>query len=192
MFDYYIRDSEGDGILLWEKDAFLFPKKINNRFALVHRVLPGIQVIYFDDFKELTDDYWRTYLRNLGNYVLLDPEHRFESRNIGGGCPPIETKEGWLLVYHAVEDSRRGRIYHAAAALLDPVDPTKVLGRLKTPLFSPTEPWEKQGDVSNVVFPTGAVVKEGRLTLYYGAADKLIAAKSMDLQELVSALKNNP
>ncbi len=192
FFDSYIRDREGDGILLWEKDAFIFPKKINNRFALVHRVLPGIQVIYFDDFKQLTDDYWRDYLRNLGDYVMLDPEYKFESRNIGGGCPPIETKDGWLLIYHAVEDSRRGRIYHAAAALLDLADPTKVIGRLKTPLFSPTEPWEKQGDVNNVVFPTGAVVREGRLTLYYGAADKLIAAKSVDLEELVGELKNNP
>ncbi len=192
FFDSYIRDREGDGILLWEKDAFIFPKKINNRFALVHRVLPGIQVIYFDDFKDLTDDYWRDYLGNLGNYVLLDPEYRFESRNIGGGGPPIETKDGWLLIYHAVEDSRRGRIYHAAAALLDLVDPTKVMGRLKKPLFSPSEPWEKQGDVNNVVFPTGAVVKDSRLYLYYGAADKLIAAKSIDLEELVSELKNNP
>ncbi|MDO8730866.1 MAG: pesticidal protein Cry7Aa [Candidatus Omnitrophota bacterium] len=192
FFDSYIRDREGDGILLWEKDAFIFPKKINNRFALVHRVLPGIQVIYFDDFKQLTDDYWRDYLRNLGDYVLLDPEYRFESRNIGGGCPPIETKDGWLLIYHAVEDSRRGRIYHAAAALLDRADPAKVISRLKTPLFSPAEPWEKQGDVNNVVFPTGAVVREGRLTLYYGAADKLIAAKSVDLEELLGELKNNP
>ena len=190
FFDSYIRDRQGDGLLLWEKDAFIFPKKINNRFALVHRVLPGIQVIYFDDFKQLTDDYWRDYLKHLGDYVVLDPEYRFESRNIGGGCPPIETKDGWLLIYHAVEDLRRGRTYHAAAALLDLADPTKVIGRLKKPLFSPVEPWEKEGDVSNVVFPTGAVVKEGRLYLYYGAADKLIAAKSVDLEELVGVLKH--
>ncbi|MBI3292094.1 MAG: pesticidal protein Cry7Aa [Elusimicrobia bacterium] len=192
FFDSYIRDREGDGILLWEKDAFIFPKKINNRFALVHRVLPGIQVIYLDDFKDLTDDYWRDHLRNLGDHVLLDPKYRFESRNIGGGCPPIETKDGWLLIYHAVEDLRGGKIYHAAAALLDLADPAKVIGRMKTPLFSPAEPWEKRGDVNNVVFPTGAVVKGGRLTLYYGAADKLIAAKSVDLEELVSELKDNP
>lgn len=192
FFDSYIRDRQGDGILLWEKDAFIFPKKFNNRFALVHRVLPGIQVIYFDDFKDLTGDYWRAYLKDLGNHVILDPEYRFESRNIGGGCPPIETPDGWLLIYHAVEDLRSGKTYHAAAALLDLADPTKVTGRLKRPLFSPTEPWERQGDVNNVVFPTGAVVKGGRLYLYYGAADKLIAAKSIDLQELLGALKSPP
>ena len=191
FFESYIRDREGGDILLWEKDAFIFPKKFNNKFALVHRILPGIQVIYFDDFKDLTDDYWRGYLRNLGDYVLLDPEYRFESRNIGGGCPPIETKEGWLLIYHAVEDSHYGRIYHAAAALLDLDDPAKVIGRSKQPLFSPTEQWEKYGDVNNVVFPTGSVVKDGRLYIYYGAADKLIAAKSVDMEELLRELKNN-
>jgi predicted GH43/DUF377 family glycosyl hydrolase len=191
FFESYIRDREGGDILLWEKDAFIFPKKLNNKFALVHRILPGIQVIYFDDFKDLTDDYWRGYLRNLGDYVLLDPEYRFESRNIGGGCPPIETKEGWLLIYHAVEDSHYGRIYHAAAALLDLDDPAKVIGRSKRPLFSPTEQWEKYGDVNNVVFPTGSVVKDGRLYIYYGAADKLIAAKSVDMEELLKELKNN-
>jgi len=217
LFESYIRDRQGADILLWEKDAFIFPKKFNrpdsrglasdrpqghglasdgqshsqshNKFALIHRILPGIQVIYFDDFKDLTDDYWREYLRDLGSYILFESKYRFESRNIGGGCPPIETKEGWLLIYHGVEDSRQGRIYHAAAALLDLEDPTKVIGRLKRPLFSPTEKWEKLGDVNNVVFPTGTVLKDSRLYIYYGAADKCIAAKSVDINELLAELK---
>ena len=189
FFESYVKDRQGEDILLWEKDAFIFPKKINNKFALVHRVLPGIQVIYFDDFKELTGNYWRAYLKDLGRYVMLDPEYRFESRNIGGGCPPIETADGWLLIYHAVEDSRVGRIYHAAAALFDLNDPTKLIARMKKPLFSPSRQWEKKGDVNNVVFPTGAVIKDGRLYIYYGAADTLIAAKSVDIKELLSELK---
>ncbi|MFA5357260.1 MAG: pesticidal protein Cry7Aa, partial [Candidatus Omnitrophota bacterium] len=72
---------------------------------------------------------------------------------------------------------------------LDLDDPAKVIGRLKRPLFSPTEDWEKQGDVNNVVFPTGTVLKDGRLYIYYGAADKLIAAKSVDMNELLRELK---
>jgi len=191
FFESYIKDRQGGDILLWEKDAFIFPKKINNKFALVHRVLPGIQVIYFDDFKELTDDYWRAHLKDLGRYVMLDPEYRFESRNIGGGCPPIETEDGWLLIYHAVEASRVGRIYHGAAALFDLDDPTKVIARMKKPLFSPSQQWEKKGDVNNVVFPTGTVIKDGRLYIYYGAADKRIAAKSVDMEELLKELKRN-
>ncbi len=192
LFDSYIRDRQGDDILLWEKDAFIFPRKIKGQFALIHRVLPGIQVIYFKDFKDLTENYWKEHLRNLGQSIVLDPEHRFESRNIGGGCPPIETKDGWLLIYHGVEDALQGKIYHAAAALLDLDNPTKVIGRLETPLFSPVELWEKQGDVSNVVFPTGTILKDGRLFIYYGAADKLIAAKSLDLEELLKELKKSP
>ncbi|MDD5255389.1 MAG: pesticidal protein Cry7Aa [Candidatus Omnitrophica bacterium] len=189
LFESYIKDRQGADILLWEKDAFIFPRKFNNKFALVHRILPGIQVIYFDDFKDLTDDYWREYLRNLGSYVLLESQYRFESRYIGGGCPPIETQDGWLLIYHGIEDSYKGRVYHAAAALLDLNDPAKVIGRMKRPLFSPAEKWEKRGDVSNVVFPTGTVLKDGRLYIYYGAADKLIAAKSVDMKELLAELK---
>ena len=191
FFESYIKDRQGGDIMLWEKDAFIFPKKIHNKFALVHRVLPGIQVIYFDDFKELTDEYWRAYLKDLGSYVMLDPEYGFESRNIGGGCPPIETEDGWLLIYHAVEDSRVGRIYHAAAALFDLDDPTKVIARMKKPLFSPIQQWEKNGDVNNVVFPTGTAIKDGRLYIYYGAADKRIAAKSVDMQALLKELKSN-
>ena len=191
VFDSYIRDRQGNDMLLWEKDAFIFPKKIKNKFALIHRVLPGIQVIYFNDFKDLTDDYWRAYLMNLGDYIVLDPEYRFESRNIGGGCPPIETKDGWLLIYHGVEDALQGKMYHAGAALLDVDNPTKVIGRLKKPLFSPIEPWEKQGDVNNEVFPTGTVLKDGRLFIYYGAADTMIAAKSLDIKELLKELTSS-
>lgn len=174
---------------LWEKDAILFPKKINQQFALMHRIRPDIQIIYFENFKDLTDNYWETYLRNLKKYIVLQPKFQFESQHIGGGCPPIETKDGWLMIYHAVEKTSFGKIYHACAALLDLKNPLKVLGRLREPLFSPTTPWEKSGVTDDVVFPTGAVVKNERLHVYYGAADRLIAAKSIDLERLLAELK---
>jgi len=191
MFEILHKKIGGREILLFEKDVSLFPKKINNKFTLLHRILPGIQVIYFDSFSELTDDNWRNYLKTLGNHIVIDPFYWFESRNIGGGCPPIETEEGWLIIYHAVENTPLGKVYHAAAALLDLKNPLKVLGRLKEPLFSPKTPWEKNGITNNVVFPTGGVVRNGRLYIYYGAADTLIAAKSVDLSELLTELKRN-
>ncbi len=191
LFESYYKEKHGKEVLLWEKDAFLLPKKIGNQFALFHRILPGIQIIYFSDFKELTDDYWRDYLKKLGSHIVLDPRNWFEIRNIGGGCPPIETPEGWLLLYHAVEDTSSGKVYHAAAALLDLKNPQKVIGRLPYPLFSPDAPWEKNGVVSNVVFPTGAIVQNGRVTVYYGAADQVIAAKSFDLNELLVEIRKN-
>ncbi len=100
----------------------------------------------------------------------------------------IETDKGWLLIYHAVEDRDSGKIYHASAALVDKKDPQKFIGKLKDPLFSPKEDWELQGDVNNVVFPTGAAVFDDRLYIYYGAADKRIACASMDLAELLDEL----
>lgn len=178
--------------LLWEKDALLFPKKINNQFALIHRIRPDIQIIYFQNFKDLTDDYWKAYLKELKKYIVLEPKFQFENRYIGGGCPPIETKDGWLIIYHGVEDTPSGKIYHGCAALLDLKNPLKVLGRLKEPLFSPKASWEKKGITDNVVFPTGAVIRDKRLYIYYGAADKLIAARSVDLAELLTQLKKNP
>jgi predicted GH43/DUF377 family glycosyl hydrolase len=177
---------------LWEKDALLFPKKINKQFALNHRIRPDIQIIYFQNFKDLTDDYWKAYLKELKKYILLEPKFQFENRYIGGGCPPIETEDGWLIIYHAVEDTPFRKIYHACAALLDLKNPLKVLGRLTEPLFSPTASWEKSGITDNVVFPTGAVIRDERLHIYYGAADKLIAMKSINLKELLTELKKSP
>lgn len=187
LFESYYKEKHGTDVLLWEKDAFLLPKKINGKFVLFHRILPGIQIVYFKDFEEIKSiKFWKRYLKNLGKNIVMDPKHWFEIRNIGGGCAPIETKKGWLLIYHAVEDSGKGKIYHAAAALLDKKNPLKLLSRLDYPLFSPEKSWEKKGNVNNVVFPTSALLKNGRVTVYYGAADKLIAAKSFNLSELLN------
>jgi len=87
-----------------------------------------------------------------------------------------------------VEDTPFGKIYHATAALLDLENPLKVLGRLKEPLFSPKASWKKSGVTNNVVFPTGAVVRDKRLYIYYGAADTCIAAKSIKLNDLLGEL----
>jgi len=188
FFESYYRDVVAEDVLLWEKDAFIFPKKINNKFALIHRILPDIQIIYFKDFNELTLDYWEEYLKKLGDYVVLEPKYGYESRNIGAGPPVIETEKGWLMIYHAVEDSNKAKVYHASAALLDKKNPCNIIGRLKNPLFSPCEDYEKFGDVGDVVFPTGMAIFDERLYIYYGAADKRIAVASVNLNELLQEL----
>jgi hypothetical protein len=118
----------------------------------------------------------------------MEPKFGFESRNIGAGAPLIETERGWLMVYHSVEDSNKGKVYHASVALLDKDNPLKVIGRLKEPLFSPTEEYEKFGDVNNVVFPTGTAIFGDKLYIYYGAADKRIAVVSVNLHKLLHEL----
>ena len=191
LFEVLYKARRGQNVLLYEKDVSLFPQKFKGKYALIHRILPGIQLIYFKNFTDLTDSFWRKYLTNLGENVIIDPLYWYESRNVGGGGPPIKTKAGWLIIYHAVEDTPLGKIYHAGAALLDLNNPLKVIGRLKEPLFSPKASWEKKGFVNNVVFPTGAIVKSGRLFIYYGAADTCIGAKSVNLDSLLTAIKQS-
>lgn len=189
MFESYYEEYGGKDVYLWEKDGILFPKKIHGKFAMLHRILPDIQIIYFDNFKQLqSKEYWLKYLKNLPKYVVLENKYWFESRNIGGGAPPIETKHGWLIIYHGVEELNKDRIYHAAAALVSKNDPLKYLGRLHYPLFSPDQDWERRGLVSNVTFPTGTALFGDDLYIYYGAADKFIAVAKVNLNELVSEI----
>jgi predicted GH43/DUF377 family glycosyl hydrolase len=189
-FDLYNKSEKdtADTVYVWGKDAVLFPKKINGKFAMLHRVLPNIHIAYFNDFKDLTHEYWEDHFKHLSDFIVLDKRHWFESRALGAGAPPIETKKGWLMIYHAIENAPEGRIYRAGAALLDKNNPCKVLGRLPDPLFSPEEEWETKGDVDYVVFPSGTAVFGKKLYIYYGAADKRIAAISLDINELLDEL----
>lgn len=178
--------------LLWEKDSFIFPRKFASKFALVYRFFPEIRVIYFTDFHELTTDYWLNDFASGQDKTILAPHFPFENLFIGGGCPPVETADGWLLVYHAVSESNGKQSYQAAVALLDRDDPTHILGQLPYPLFTPNHSWEQEGNVSNVVFPTGAVSQNGRLFIYYGAADSEIAYCSVEIDNLLAELHKHP
>lgn len=178
--------------LLRDKDLVLFPKKINGQFALLHRIWPGIQIVKFDDWKDLTVSFWENYLMHLTDYIILDPKDPFEMNYIGAGVPPIETPDGWLLIYHGVHETTTGIIYHAKAALLHLEKPELEISRLPYPLFSPTKKWEKEGNVNNIVFPTGYSLFGDDLYIYYGAADKHIAVAKMSLQELLLELRKQP
>lgn len=190
FFEAYYKDKVASDVLLWDKDVSLFSEKIKGKYAMLHRVLPDIQIVFFKDLKDLfSKKFWSDYLRHLSDYVVLENKYWFESRNIGGSCPPLKTKAGWLLIYHAVEEFNKGKRYHAAAALLDLKNPQKIIGRLEKPLFSPEEPWEKKGEETDVVFPSGNALFGDRLYIYYGAADKRVAVASVNLASLIKALK---
>ena len=196
-YQYFCKHYMGSGKvppdrLLWEKDSFLFPRKINGKFALLYRLSPEIQVIFFDDFSQLTPTYWLDNFTDDTIDTVLSPQFEFENLFIGGGCPPIEVNEGWLLIYHAVSMVDGQRMYQAGVALLDKNDPTNVLARLPYPLFSPHEQWELVGDVGHVVFPSGAVIDQGILYIYYGAADSRIAYCSVPVEDLITELHNYP
>jgi predicted GH43/DUF377 family glycosyl hydrolase len=191
LFDRYniskILKSE---IFVWDKNVVFFPKKINGKFAVLHRLHPSIQILYFNDPSELTPDFWKEYISDLQKHIVLFPKSKHENGHIGAGCPPIETEDGWLIIYHSAQYTMKGYIYHTCAALFNLQNPMKLIGRLKEPLFSPTESWEKKGYVSNVVFPTGTAIFNDRLYIYYGAADSRVAVASVNMNELLHQLKN--
>jgi predicted GH43/DUF377 family glycosyl hydrolase len=193
MFDAYYEELAGKNVLLWFKDVFLFPKKIKGKFAMLIRILPDIQIVFFHNFKELKDrKFWKKYLKKLSKNVVLENKYWFESRNIGGGAPPIYTRDGWLVIFHTVEELNKARIYHVSVALLDKRNPLRVIGRLDRPLFSPEEEWEKTGLVNNVVFPTGSAIFGKDLYIYYGASDDKIAVAKVNINRLLKELKNIP
>lgn len=174
--------------LLWDKNVIFFPRKINGKLVFLHRIRPGIQIVSVYDLKELTKEFWNNYFLNLQEFIVMDPFHEHESNYIGGGCPPIETAQGWLFIYHGVTETHKGLVYSACAALLDLNDPSKEIARLPHALFSPEYEWELIGEVNNVVFPTGTALFGDTLFIYYGAADERIACASVSLSALLAEL----
>lgn len=156
---------------------------------MLHRIKPDIQImISVTQLTELTTEFWEEYLLNFNEFIVLAPKYEHEVSYIGGGCPPIETTAGWLVIYHGVHDTIKGYVYSACAALLELDNPQQEIARLPYPLFFPEKPWELKGEVNNVCFPTGAVVLDDQLFIYYGAADEQIAVASMSLDALIAEL----
>jgi predicted GH43/DUF377 family glycosyl hydrolase len=185
---YYQATDPEKKMMLWDKNVIFFPRRIDGKLVFLHRIRPGIQIVCINSIKDLTKEFWGNYFLNLQEHIVLDPIYKHETSYIGSGCPPIETEHGWLLIYHGVEETDRGRVYSACAALLDLNDPSKELARLPKALFSPEYEWELYGEVNNVVFPTGTALFGNTLFIYYGAADSYIACASLCLSSLLSEL----
>ncbi len=178
-------------LFLWDKNVIFFPRRINGKLHFLHRIKPGIQLVAIDELSDLTPEFWTDYFLHFHDHILLEPRLQHESSYLGGGCPPIETSRGWLLIYHGVCDTPQGFVYSACAALMDLNDPLKELARLPYALFGPEFKWELYGVVDYVVFPTGAALFDDRLYIYYGAADKRIACASVNINELLDELERN-
>ncbi len=158
----------------------------------MHRIKPDVQIVVgVEDLNELNPNFWHNYFLHFEECIVLAPKYPHEISYIGGGCPPIETEQGWLLIYHGVHDTLKGYVYSACAVLLDLADPRVEIARLPYPLFIPAYPWELKGEVNNVCFPTGTALFEDILYIYYGAADERIACASVSLAELLKELSLN-
>ena len=163
------------------KNWVIFPEKIRGRYAILHNLTPGIAIDYVDDLFFKDDHYIHS------NYVPALREHCWDGMVRGVGAPPIKTKYGWLIFYHAMEHNDFGK-YKVGAMLLDDNDPTQVLYRSTMPVLEPSESYEHSGYKGGVVYVTGAVVKNGTLFIYYGAADSTVNAACAPLETFLGAL----
>jgi len=158
-----------------DKDGVLFPGKVNGRYALIHRIFPDVWICFSDDMKTWYDDQVLFGLR----------PGKWDNDRLGAGAPPILTDRGWLELYHAVDENR---VYRMGAVLLDLNDPTKILSRPDEPCLSPVEPYELNGLVPNVVFGCGVVEIGDRYIMYYGGADSVVGAASVDKRRFLAEL----
>ena len=176
---------------LRDKDAVIFPRLIGGRVAMLHRVVPDIQLIYFDTLDDLLNDaalHWEQHLASLDEHVIMRSEAEWEAKKIGAGPTPVETADGWLLIYHGVDYDH---VYRTGLALLDRDDPARVLARTREPVMMPELDFELYGDVDNVVFPEGAAVIDGTLHVYYGAADRVIGHAQAPLDDVLAFMRSD-
>jgi beta-1,4-mannooligosaccharide/beta-1,4-mannosyl-N-acetylglucosamine phosphorylase len=169
------------------RNCVLFPRKIRGKYAMLHRPSDRGHTpfgdVYFATSPDLT--HWGTHR------FVFGPQGGWQATKVGPGPVPIETREGWLLIYHGVWTSCNGYLYYAGGALLDLERPWKVRYRTKDYLLAPTEPYERLGDVPNVVFPSSAVVIGETLRLYYGCADTCISVAEARLPDLIRFIKSH-
>lgn len=172
-----------------DKDAALFPRRFDGRWCLVHRPVPTTPGSKANIWLSFSPD-----LKHWGDHIMLMEARdgsSWDAGKIGLSPPPVETPEGWLVVYHGVRHTASGAIYRIGLALLDLDDPRKVIRRADDWVFGPAEPYECGGDVSNVVFSCGMVAdaRSGKLHMYYGAADTRIGLATADISELLDWLR---
>lgn len=165
-----------------DKNAVLFPEKINGKYVVMHRIFPNILIDYVDDL-QFDGNRWLK-----GQYKIAPRKGMWDSRKIGAGAPPMRTQYGWLLIYHTVGDHDPGK-YKIGAMLLDINDPTKVLHRSNNPILEPTEAYENEGFKAGVSYPCGAVLFKDQIFVYYGGADTVVCVATAPLQRFLDELR---
>ena len=165
------------------KNWVIFPEKINGKYAILHSISPRILIEYRDnlDFKR-GETIKSKYDGNNPDKSCWDKWVR------GAGAPPVKTKNGWLLFYHAMDKDMSK--YKVGAMLMDLNDPTKIISRAKEPVIEPKSDYENNGFKSGIVYVSGVIVKNGNLFVYYGAADTYVSVATVRLDKFLSGLVN--
>jgi beta-1,2-mannobiose phosphorylase / 1,2-beta-oligomannan phosphorylase len=160
------------------KDHVLFPRRINGRYAALHRRWPTVWIAYSDDLLV-----WREADMTPIYGPRPDDPAAWDSKSVGSNGAPIETEAGWLLLNHGYNEDH---VYKFGVCLVDLDDPTQVIARPKTAVFEPQELWELRGDVPNVVFSNANPVVDGVVYVFYGGGDHVIALATCQLSDLLT------
>jgi len=175
--------------LPFNRNGVLFPRKINGKYAMLNRPSDNGHTPFGDIFYSESPDmiHWGCHRYVFGT------ANGWQSTKVGAGPIPIETSEGWLLIYHGVLTSCNGFVYSAGVALLDLEQPWKIIYRTEPYIISPQELYECVGDVPNVIFPCAALcdAPTGRLAIYYGGADTVVCLAFARVNELIDFVKHN-
>jgi beta-1,4-mannooligosaccharide/beta-1,4-mannosyl-N-acetylglucosamine phosphorylase len=178
-----------NAFLPFNRNGVLFPRKIKDRYAMLSRPSDNGHTPFGDIFYSESSDmcYWGRHRH------VMSTTYGWQATKVGAGPTPIETAEGWLLIYHGVLTSCNGFVYSMGAALLDIDRPWKVLYRTEPYLLSPQKTYECVGDTPNVVFPCAALcdASTGHIAIYYGAADTVTCLAFTQVDELIDFIKSN-
>ena len=169
--------------LPYNRNAVLFPRKINGNFVMLSRPCDNGHTAFGDIFVSESPDmvYWGKH-----RHVMGRSDRWWENLKIGGGAAPIETDKGWLMLYHGVVNTCNGYVYSVGAAILDIDEPSRVLHRCGNYILAPEEWYEERGFVPNVCFPCATIHDSatGRIALYYGCADSYVGVAYTTAQEI--------
>ena len=169
--------------LPYNRNAVLFPRKINGNYVMLSRPCDNGHTAFGDIFLSESPDmeFWGRH-----RHVMGRSDNWWESLKIGGGAAPIETDKGWLLFYHGVVNTCNGYVYSIGGAILDINEPSRVLHRCENYLLAPETDYEERGFVPNVCFPCAALTDaaSGRIALYYGCADSYVGVAFTTVTEV--------
>jgi len=175
------------------KAMSLFPERINGKIAAILAVntdRPPVKIClaFFDSIEDIwSQEYWKTWYENLNAHVL--PVERSEKDQIEVGAPPLKTKDGWLIFYSYIYNYfSPPAVFGIQAALLDLKDPSIIVGESKRPFFVSEAEYELYGNVANIVFPSGALMRKKTIYLYYGGADTVSCVATMKAKDLMDRL----
>lgn len=177
--------------LPFNRNGVLFPRKINGNYAMLSRPSDNGHTAFGDIFYSESPDmvFWGKH-----RHVMAPAPFEvsaWQCLKVGAGPIPIETSEGWLMIYHGVLRSCNGYVYAFGSALLDKEQPWKMIARSGEYLISPLEQYECMGDVPNVTFPCAAIhdAKTGRIAIYYGCADSVTGLAFGYIDEIIHFTK---